>query len=88
VGKEEELYKRELIAEGVNWVSIEPPKKPFIAKAKIRYKHKEEDAEIIPLEKNKVKVIFLRPQRAITPGQAVVFYKDDLLLGGGFIKKI
>ncbi|MDY6863171.1 MAG: tRNA 2-thiouridine(34) synthase MnmA [Thermodesulfobacteriota bacterium] len=87
VGREQGLYKKELIAERVNWVSIEPPKKSFPAKAKIRYKHREDDAEITPFGENNVKVIFNRPQRAITPGQAVVFYKDNLLLGGGFIKK-
>jgi tRNA-specific 2-thiouridylase len=86
VGAEEELYEKELIAKELNWVSINPPEKSFLAKARIRYKHKEDDAEIIPIGENKVKVIFNRQQRAITPGQAVVFYKDDLLLGGGFIE--
>ena len=52
--------------------------------AKIRYKAKESKARIYPID-DKVKVVFEKPQRAITKGQSVVFYKDDIVLGGGII---
>jgi tRNA-specific 2-thiouridylase len=57
-------------------------------KARIRYKHKEENAMLIPLEKNKVRVEFSAPQRAITPGQSVVFYDGDIVIGGGIIERL
>lgn len=56
-------------------------------KAKIRYSAKESDAWAIPITENRIKLIFDEAQRAITPGQAVVFYQDDYLIGGGVILK-
>lgn len=88
VGQERHLFKKELEARDLNWVSIDPPQKEIRAKARIRYRHKEIEAEIQPLSQNKAKVIFKEKQRAITPGQHTVFYKKDLLLGGGIIDKI
>ncbi len=75
------LYRKELIARKVNWISGKSPKLPFKIKAKIRYRHQAAPATIHP----KNKVIFDKPQRAITPGQSVVFYKREELLGGGVI---
>ena len=69
----------------VNWISGEIPTEPFRCKAKIRYRQPEEWAEVIPQEDGSVKVIFDMPQRAITPGQAAVFYDGDIVLGGGEI---
>jgi len=60
---------------------------PIRAKAKIRYSHREADAIVEPLDDAKVKVEFLQPQEAITPGQAVVFYEGDMVLGGGWIER-
>jgi len=58
---------------------------PIEIKAKIRYSAKEAEAILTPLEGNKAKVQFKEPQRAITKGQSVVFYLDDIVLGGGKI---
>ncbi|MFH1655710.1 MAG: tRNA 2-thiouridine(34) synthase MnmA [Candidatus Omnitrophota bacterium] len=87
VGKEQKLYSDSLIAEKPNFISIDYPKKKILAKAKIRYNHKEADCRISPFNRNRVKVEFFNPQRAITPGQSVVFYNKDILLGGGIIQK-
>jgi tRNA-specific 2-thiouridylase len=54
-------------------------------KAKIRYSAKEADAVLIPVEEDRVKIVFDSPQRAITPGQSVVFYDGELVVGGGSI---
>lgn len=86
VGKEEDLYSKVLIAEKSSFISMGFPKKSILAKAKIRYNHKEASCRMVPLAKDRIKVEFLKPQRAITPGQSVVFYRGDTLLGGGIIK--
>jgi len=85
IGGEENLFKSELEASGVKWSSIEEPAEPLKVKARIRYRHKEQDALVTPLGGDKVKVRFDKAPRAITPGQAVVFYDGDTLLGGGWI---
>jgi len=75
---EKDLYKKELIIKDVNWISkVRLPSKVM---AKIRYRHKLASAVV-----NKNKVVFLKAQRAITPGQSIVFYKGQELLGGGII---
>ncbi|HPA54084.1 MAG TPA: tRNA 2-thiouridine(34) synthase MnmA, partial [Bacillota bacterium] len=56
-------------------------------KAKIRYSAKEAEATVTPIDNERVRVVFKEPQRAITPGQAVVFYRKDMLVGGGTIEK-
>ncbi|HEA46890.1 MAG TPA: tRNA 2-thiouridine(34) synthase MnmA [bacterium] len=87
VGSEKETLKDKLIAEDVNWITLDKLKEPIRIKAKIRYRHREAAARVTPLIGNRVEVRFRRPQRAITPGQAVVFYDKDLLIGGGRIEK-
>lgn len=85
--KEKDLYKKELIAEEINWISGKKPKLPLEIKAKIRYKQREASAIIAKeLRAKSLKIIFKKPQRAITPGQSVVFYQGKELLGGGIIK--
>lgn len=85
LGKNEELFTRELEAEDINWIFWEEPPESFRAKAKVRYRHKEQWARITVLDKNRIHVEFDEPQRAITRGQSVVLYQDDLVLGGGII---
>lgn len=87
VGTKGEVYGDELIASGLNWISIEPP--PLELKAKIRYRHREADAVITPLlTKDRAHVKFKQPQMAITPGQAIVFYHRDTVVGGGTIEQV
>ncbi|MDD2732238.1 MAG: tRNA 2-thiouridine(34) synthase MnmA [Candidatus Pacebacteria bacterium] len=83
--KEKDLLKKELTAANVNWISSTEPNLPFEAKAKIRYRHNSTKAVISSKFKNRYKISFKRPQRAITSGQSIVFYKDNELLGGGII---
>ena len=85
LGHEDGLYRKTAFVSDVNWISGEIPTEPFRCKAKIRYRQPEEWAEVIPQEDGSVKVIFDMPQRAITPGQAAVFYDGDIVLGGGEI---
>lgn len=85
IGEEEKLFKSELEASGVNWSSLEEPSEPLKVKARIRYRHKEQGALVTPLGGGKVKVRFDKAQRAVTPGQAVVFYDGDTVIGGGWI---
>ncbi|HOK41505.1 MAG TPA: tRNA 2-thiouridine(34) synthase MnmA [bacterium] len=85
VGTEKFLYNDELIASNINWIAFDKLEKEIKAKARIRYKHKEAEAIITPLNENKIKVKFSESQRAITPGQFVVLYDNDFVLGGGII---
>ena len=85
VGKEKELYHKQLYAKNVNWMVPQEPKKTIQCKAKIRYRAKEADC-IVSQEADKTKVEFKEEQRAITPGQSIVFYDTDgIVLGGGKI---
>jgi len=84
LGSNDELFSKELVATNLNWITFEKLEKEMEVDAKIRYKAKESKAKIYPME-YKVKVVFEKPQRAITKGQSVVFYKDDIVLGGGII---
>lgn len=87
VGTNEQLYRRGLLASGMNWISVNQPERQLFLKAKIRYKHKEAKALLIPLSADMVLIEFETPQRAITPGQSVVFYDRDFVFGGGIIRK-
>lgn len=86
VGEEDELAVPELVARAVNWLSIEPPTAPLRARVRIRYRHREAEATITPGPGERVQVSFDEPQRAVTPGQAAVFYSGDTCLGGGWIE--
>ncbi|HHT9122097.1 MAG TPA: aminomethyltransferase beta-barrel domain-containing protein, partial [Candidatus Wunengus sp. YC63] len=69
------------------WISIEKLVDPLEVQAKIRYSHVPSPAIVYPCEADKVRVVFKDPQRAITPGQAVVFYQNDIVVGGGWIER-
>ena len=88
VGKKEEGYASELRAIDTNYISIKSLKEPLKVKAGIRYLHKPREARIISLGKNSAKVSFKQPQWAIAPGQAVVFYDGDSVVGGGVISEV
>jgi len=85
VGTVDELGCSSLVAEGVNWISGEPPVGTFRAGIKTRYTAKEASGTVTPLGQEKASVHFDIPQRDITPGQAAVFYDGQVLLGGGII---
>jgi tRNA-specific 2-thiouridylase len=87
VGGEADLRRRGLLASEVRWIDGRPLQEPIEVRAKIRYKHKAAGARIVPLSGRRVRVDFDRPQRAITPGQSVVFYRRDVVLGGGIIER-
>ena len=85
LGDDSRLFTRELTAERVNWLSIPEPDHPLSVTAKTRYSQREAAAAAEPLPGGRVRLVFQEPQRAVTPGQAVVFYNGDLVLGGGTI---
>lgn len=86
LGDNEELFTRELVCEDFNWVSMAAPQSDIRASARIRYRHHEAPAVIIPLSENSARIVFDEPQRAITRGQSVVVYDGEYVLGGGIIK--
>ncbi len=85
LGEEKDLFSDSLIATNLNFIAIEQLTKPMQVTAKIRYGAKEAQAEVIPLANGQAQVVFREPQRAVTAGQSVVFYQNDLVLGGGII---
>ncbi len=86
VGKEKDVYGDELIANDVKYIAVAGLKEPAKLNVKIRYLHQASPALVSPLNKDEVKVKFEKPQRAITPGQAAVFYDGDIVVGGATIK--
>jgi len=87
VGDDDELAGKSFTAAGGNWVALDAPHEAVRADVRVRYRHTAAAATITPLANNRVQVNFDEPQRAITPGQATVFYRDDEVVGGGWIVK-
>ena len=85
VGAEKELYITELLVENLNYLVEDLENKEIEVEAKVRYRANPAKAKLYPLENNKAKFIFEEPQRAITPGQSLVFYIEDVVIGGGKI---
>ncbi|MSQ23260.1 MAG: tRNA 2-thiouridine(34) synthase MnmA [Chloroflexi bacterium] len=84
VGGQEGLFRTDALVEACNWMAIEGLSEPKRVRAKAR-SHAEEAPAWIEPEGDRVRVIFDEPQRALTPGQAIVFYEDDLVVGGGIL---
>jgi tRNA-specific 2-thiouridylase len=102
VGEADELESIEFVAKGVNWVAFDEPTEPVRAEVKVRYRHEPSQATIYPLDQNsedknpvatapgadkRARIVFDEPQRAITPGQATIFYHGEEVVGGGWITK-
>jgi tRNA-uridine 2-sulfurtransferase len=88
VGAEADVYAEAFLVDSVTWIK-DPPSGPFIlAQVKIRYNHPGAVASLVIKENNEVLVTFRSPQKAITPGQAAVFYDGEIVLGGGWIREV
>lgn len=85
VGSADELLTSEFTAAGVNWIAFDEPADPVRAEVRVRYRHNAAPATITQLPDNRARIVFNEPQRAITPGQATVFYRSDEVVGGGWI---
>jgi tRNA-specific 2-thiouridylase len=85
VGADGELMSRELLAERLNWIAVAGLAREMRVRVKIRHRHEPAWATLSPDGKDSVRAIFDQPQRAITPGQAAVFYDGDEVVGGGWI---
>ncbi|HYN84855.1 MAG TPA: tRNA 2-thiouridine(34) synthase MnmA [Pyrinomonadaceae bacterium] len=85
VGHEQELLCSEFEAAGTNWIAFDEPREEVSADVRVRYRHAEAPARITPAGGGRVRIRFDEPQRAVTPGQATVFYRGDEVVGGGWI---
>lgn len=88
VGKQEELFKSEIIVNDINLIAIDDIVEPIKVKTKIRYSSKETSSTIYKLDDKTIKVVFDEPVRGATPGQSAVFYDEDIVVGGGKICQI
>jgi tRNA-specific 2-thiouridylase len=87
VGAAADLERDRLLARSVNFIACDPPEAPLRVEAKIRHKHQPAAATVRALPGAGAEVVFDEPQRAITPGQSVVFYQGDAVVGGGVIER-
>jgi tRNA-specific 2-thiouridylase len=86
VGEDVALRRDTCEVHGVNWIACAQPRRPVEARVKIRHKHEPAEATIEPGSNGDARIRFHTPQRAITPGQAAVFYDGDVVIGGGWIR--
>ena len=86
VGERDDVLSPELTAGHLNWIAVQQPRGPMRARAQIRSNHEAAPAAITPLDDGNVRVRFDAPQWAVTPGQSVVFYEGDVVVGGGIIE--
>ncbi|UCF82733.1 MAG: tRNA 2-thiouridine(34) synthase MnmA [Desulfobacteraceae bacterium] len=87
IARKDALYSTRVEAEEFNWIREVPPSKVMKAQAQIRYRHKPALGQLEVISSDKVKFIFDEPQWAITPGQALVCYEGERVLGGGWVRK-
>ena len=88
VGPNEALFATTLRANDWHWIPFPELTAPMEVTARARYNQKEQPATVYPEENGTARVVFYAPQRAITPGQAVVLYDGDMVIGGGTITKV
>lgn len=88
IGPDQALYHTTLLADHWNWIAIPELTEPIEVEAKVRYRHQPQQATVYPEMGGKCRVVFREPQRAITPGQAVVLYWEDMVVGSGTICKV
>ncbi len=88
LGFAEQALQDSLICDNVSWLSVPPIKEPITALAKIRSSQVPTQVNVTPLDNGRLKIDFFEPQKALTPGQSVVLYDQDLVLGGGIIEKV
>ena len=79
------LYSKSLIASEITWVNDSPPMAPFSCSAKIRYRQEDAPCQIVSHDLSQMRVVFSKPQRAVTPKQSIVFYQNNVCLGGAVI---
>lgn len=85
IGTDEEVFSDRLVCDNLNFMAVEDIKEPVEVTAKIRYSHAGAPCIIKKLADDRLECLFKKPVRAVTPGQAVVFYKNDYVFGGGTI---
>ena len=85
LGNNEDLFTDTAAAENFNWISGQAPDAPIRVRARVRYNQKEQPAVLYAESGGRVRAVFDQPQRAVTPGQALVCYDGDIVLGGGEI---
>jgi tRNA-uridine 2-sulfurtransferase len=86
VGEEAGLDRDSLVARDVSWISGQPPAREIRARVRIRHRSAEAAALVLPQPEGRARVLFDAPCRAVTPGQAAVFYDGEVCLGGGWIE--
>ena len=88
IGEKEQVYKKTFIARELNFIPFDTLEQGMEVSAKVRYFSPLSEATVEPICSDEIKVVFKKPQWAITPGQSVVFYKEDLVCGGGVIERV
>jgi len=88
IGEKKQVYKKEFIARDLNFIPFDTLEQSITASAKVRYFSPLSEVLVEPIGHDKVRVVFKKPQWAITPGQSVVFYQENLVIGGGIIDKV
>ncbi|MGM9551892.1 MAG: tRNA 2-thiouridine(34) synthase MnmA [Clostridia bacterium] len=86
LGTENELYRKELVAKDINMISVPCIEKPVRLQVKVRYRHPMQWATVTQMDSDVLKIEFDEPQKAITKGQSVVLYDNDIVVGGGIIQ--
>ena len=85
VGNQEDLYREKMRVKKINLISVAELSEPMRVQVKIRHRHEPASAEIEVSGTDEIMIAFDQPQRAVTPGQAAVFYDGDIVVGGGWI---